>query len=110
MYATRALRMMATRRMMSPIPKEEQSDYVFSIPHENAKYPDINKPAAHTISQRLRKLRQIPAELIPLGVVVVFAVGAAGYSSLRKFKVDKTMRLSRQNRKDEPTEHGEGHH
>ncbi|KAI1765802.1 hypothetical protein GGR53DRAFT_244226 [Hypoxylon sp. FL1150] len=87
MYATRALRMMPTRRMMFPVPKEDQS--------------------AHTVSQRLRKLRQIPAELIPLGVVVGFAVFAAAYSSLRKFTVDKNLRLNRQNRKDEPAEHGE---
>ncbi|KAI1210603.1 uncharacterized protein F4807DRAFT_459445 [Annulohypoxylon truncatum] len=87
MYATRALRMMPTRRMMFPIPKEDQS--------------------AHTVSQRLRKLRQIPAELLPLGVVVGFAVFAAGYSSFRKFRVDKNLRLSRQNRKEEPSDHGE---
>ncbi|KAI1189574.1 hypothetical protein F5B17DRAFT_391048 [Nemania serpens] len=84
MYATRALRMMPTKRMMR-LPKEDQS--------------------AHTISQRLRKLRQIPAELIPLGVVVGFAVMAAAYSSIRKFYVDKNLRLARQNRKDEPAEH-----
>ncbi|GAW15770.1 hypothetical protein ANO14919_051900 [Xylariales sp. No.14919] len=62
-------------------------------------------PSSHTISQRLRKLRQIPAELIPLGVVVAFAVFAAGYSSFRKFFVDKNLRLTRQNRKAEPVEH-----
>ncbi|KAI1427920.1 hypothetical protein F5Y12DRAFT_734249 [Xylaria sp. FL1777] len=84
MYATRALRMVPTRRMMS-LPREDQN--------------------AHTVSQRLRKLRQIPAELIPLGVVVFFAVFAAGYSSARKFWVDKNLRLARQNRKDDPVEH-----
>ncbi|UNI20073.1 hypothetical protein JDV02_006199 [Purpureocillium takamizusanense] len=63
-------------RMMRPIPKEDQ--------------------AGHTVSQRLRKLKQIPAELIPLAVVVGFAVCAAGYSSVRKFFVDKNLRLSRQ--------------
>ncbi|KAI0422483.1 hypothetical protein EKO27_g4086 [Xylaria grammica] len=84
MYATRALRMVPTKRMMR-LPREDQS--------------------AHTISQRLRKLRQIPAELIPLGVVVAFAVFAAGYSSFRKFFVDKNLRLTRQNRKAEPVEH-----
>lgn len=78
---------MPTRRMMRPLPKEDQS--------------------AHTVSQRLRKLKNIPAELIPLGVVVGFAVFAAGYSSFRKFTVDKNLRLSRQNRKDVPGEHGE---
>ncbi|KAI5918757.1 hypothetical protein F4810DRAFT_554275 [Camillea tinctor] len=87
MYATRALRMMPTRRMMRPIPKEDQS--------------------AHTVSQRLRKLKQIPAELIPLGVVVAFAVGAAVYSTSRKFVVDKNLRLSRQNRKEDPAPHAE---
>ncbi|KAF2968776.1 hypothetical protein GQX73_g4807 [Xylaria multiplex] len=84
MYATRALRMTPTMRMMR-LPREDQS--------------------AHTVSQRLRKLRKIPAELIPLGVVVAFAVFAAGYSSFRKFFVDHNLRLGRQNRKDEPAEH-----
>ncbi|KAI1364977.1 hypothetical protein F5Y08DRAFT_197054 [Xylaria arbuscula] len=89
MYATRALRMRPTMRMMR-LPNEDQG--------------------AHTVSQRLRKLRQIPAELIPLGVVVLFAVAAAGYSSGRKFFVDKNLRLARQNRQDEPAEHSEEHH
>ncbi|KAG6013547.1 hypothetical protein E4U43_006883 [Claviceps pusilla] len=77
MRGTQALRMFRpTARMMRPIPKEDQ--------------------AGHTISQRLRKLKQIPAELIPLAVVVGFAVFAAGYSSFRKFTVDKNLRLARQ--------------
>ncbi|KAK4172549.1 hypothetical protein QBC36DRAFT_337625 [Triangularia setosa] len=79
MFATRSLRMFrATPRMMRPIPKEEQS--------------------AHTVSQRLRRLKNIPAELIPLGVVVGFAVCAAAYSITRHLVVDKTIRLKRQNR------------
>ncbi|KAK0626089.1 hypothetical protein B0T14DRAFT_509127 [Immersiella caudata] len=79
MYATRALQMFRpTARLMRPVPKEEQS--------------------AHTVSQRLRRLRKIPPELIPLGVVVGFAICAAGYSSMRHFFVDKTIRLKRQNR------------
>jgi hypothetical protein len=41
------------------------------------------------------------------GVVVGFAVFAAGYSSARKFLVDKNLRLARQNRKEEPAD---GHH
>jgi len=65
---------------MRPMPKEEHS--------------------AHTISQRLRTLRKIPPELIPLGIVVGIAVGAAFYSMGRKLVVDKQMRLARQNRKD----------
>ncbi|CAK7273129.1 hypothetical protein SEPCBS119000_005487 [Sporothrix epigloea] len=80
MYATaRALQAFRpTLRMMRPVPKEEQ--------------------AAHTITQRLRRLRQIPAELLPLGVVVGFALFAAGYSIVRHFVVDSNIRLRRQNR------------
>ncbi len=75
---------------------------------------------AHTISQRLRRLRQIPPELVPLGmtadtfasrgniiltkrlgIVVAIAVGFGVYSLGRKVIVDKQMRLSRQNRGQE---------
>lgn len=65
---------------MFPVPKEDQS--------------------AHTISQRLRTLKRIPPELIPLGFVVAVAVGAAVYSMGNKLVSDKQMRLTRQNRKD----------
>ncbi|KAL2256343.1 hypothetical protein VTK26DRAFT_1814 [Humicola hyalothermophila] len=79
MFATRSLRMFRpTARMMRPVPKEEQ--------------------AAHTVSQRLRRIKQIPPELYPLGVVVGFAVCAAVYSCTRHLMVDKTIRLKRQNR------------
>jgi hypothetical protein len=50
---------------------------------------------AHTISQRLRTLKKIPPELIPLGIVLAVAVGAACYSLIRHLIVDKTLRLSR---------------
>jgi len=60
---------------MMPMPKEEQS--------------------GHTISQRLRTLKKIPPELIPLGVVLGVAVGAAFYSMGRKLVVDKQLRLSK---------------
>ncbi|PCD41780.1 hypothetical protein AU210_004324 [Fusarium oxysporum f. sp. radicis-cucumerinum] len=77
MRSTTALRMFRqTPRMLRPVPKEDQ--------------------AGHTISQRLRKLKQIPPELYPLAVVVGFALGAAGYSISRKFIVDKNLRLARQ--------------
>ncbi|KAI1852685.1 hypothetical protein JX265_003174 [Neoarthrinium moseri] len=89
MYPTLATRMQATRRLMRAPPAEDQ--------------------AGHTVSQRLRKLRKIPAELIPLGVVVGFAVFAAGYSSARKFWVDKTLRLQRQNRAADAAASGEHH-
>ncbi|KIN02508.1 hypothetical protein OIDMADRAFT_18355 [Oidiodendron maius Zn] len=81
MHPTTAVRMFQpTRRMMFPVPKEDQS--------------------AHTISQRLRTLKRIPPELIPLGFVVAVAVGAAVYSMGNKLVSDKQMRLTRQNRKD----------
>ncbi|SZF04007.1 unnamed protein product [Blumeria hordei] len=80
MHPTTAVKMFKTTNRMRSIPKEEQS--------------------AHTISQRLRNLKKIPPELIPLGMVVGVAVGFACYSVLKKLWVDKTMRLSRQNRKD----------
>ncbi|KAI5466897.1 hypothetical protein BGZ63DRAFT_418648 [Mariannaea sp. PMI_226] len=77
MRPTVALRMFRqTPRMMRPVPKEDQ--------------------AGHTISQRLRKLKQIPPELYPLAAVVGFALCAATYSISRKFMVDKNLRLSRQ--------------
>jgi len=50
---------------------------------------------AHTISQRLRALKKIPVELIPIGVVLAAALLAAAYSLGRKLVVDKTLRLSR---------------
>ncbi|KAF2636436.1 hypothetical protein P280DRAFT_552932 [Massarina eburnea CBS 473.64] len=73
MRQTAPLYMRQTARMMKPVPKEEHG--------------------AHTISQRLRQLKKIPAELIPLGVVLVIAVGAAVFSLVRKLAVDKTLRL-----------------
>lgn len=50
---------------------------------------------AHTISQRLRTLKKIPPELVPLGVVLAAAILAAVYSLGRKLVVDKTLRLTR---------------
>lgn len=65
---------------MRPVPKEEHS--------------------AHTISQRLRTLKKIPPELIPLGVVLGVAIGAACYSMVNKLFTDKTLRLTRSNRSE----------
>ncbi|KAK2733488.1 hypothetical protein FQN57_002097 [Myotisia sp. PD_48] len=80
MRPTQVFRFRSTRPMFGPIPKEQQS--------------------AHTISQRLRTLKKIPPELIPLGVVLGVAIGAAIYSSGRKFMTDKTLRLSRSKREE----------
>ncbi|OJI86102.1 hypothetical protein ASPFODRAFT_55346 [Aspergillus luchuensis CBS 106.47] len=77
MFPTRVLRMQASRPFAFPAPKENHS--------------------AHTISQRLRTLKRVPPELIPLGTV---AVGAAIYSSTRKLMTDKTLRLYRNSPED----------
>ncbi|KAL0940978.1 uncharacterized protein CTRU02_203741 [Colletotrichum truncatum] len=80
-----------TMRMMSPVPAEDQ--------------------VGHTVSQRLRKLRQIPPELIPLGVVVGFALTAATYSIARHFMTDGTIRLKRQGKlAADAAEAAENHH
>ncbi|PKY01661.1 hypothetical protein P168DRAFT_329598 [Aspergillus campestris IBT 28561] len=83
MFGTRILRMQPTRAYAFPTPKENQS--------------------AHTISQRLRTLKRVPPELIPLGLVLGVAVGAAIYASSHKLLTDKTLRLSRN--KPEDREH-----
>ncbi|PIG86908.1 hypothetical protein AARAC_005669 [Aspergillus arachidicola] len=81
MFPTRVLRMQASRPFAFPTPKEPNS--------------------AHTISQRLRTLKRVPPELIPLAcahadaISSSVAVGAAIYSSGRKLMTDKTLRLSR---------------
>ncbi|KAF1935955.1 hypothetical protein EJ02DRAFT_459920 [Clathrospora elynae] len=68
--------MRQTMRMRNPMPKEEHS--------------------AHTVSQRLRSLKNIPTEIWPLIVVLGVAVGMAFFSIIRKLWVDKTLRLKRQ--------------
>ncbi|KAK5116094.1 hypothetical protein LTR85_009376 [Meristemomyces frigidus] len=72
--ATRSFR--TTGRTLMPMPKQEQS--------------------AHTISQRIRSLKKVPPELIPLGIVLAVAIFAAVYSLARKLYVDGTLRLHRQ--------------
>ncbi|RHZ50047.1 hypothetical protein CDV55_102073 [Aspergillus turcosus] len=80
MFSTRPLRMQASRPFAFPTTKEGHR--------------------AHTISQRLRTLKRIPPELIPLGIVLSVAVGAAIYSSTRKLMTDKTLRLYRNRPED----------
>ncbi|KAJ6008450.1 hypothetical protein N7540_012426 [Penicillium herquei] len=75
MYPTQAFRMQPSRAFFNPAPKEAQS--------------------AHTISQRLRMIKKCPPELIPLGIVLGVALGAAFYASTKKLMTDKTLRLYR---------------
>ncbi|KAF2220935.1 hypothetical protein BDZ85DRAFT_266028 [Elsinoe ampelina] len=82
---TRGIKFQGTPRMKSPVPREEHS--------------------AHTISQRLRTLKKIPPELIPLGVVLGVALAAAGYSMIHKLYVDGTLRLTRQGKRAANPDH-----
>ncbi|MCJ1312907.1 hypothetical protein MMC25_006583 [Agyrium rufum] len=77
---TAMLGMRATKPMFRPVPKEEHS--------------------AHTISQRIRQLKKVPPELIPLGVVLAVALAAGCYSLINKLFSDKTLRLTRSNRSE----------
>jgi len=70
--------MQQSKVLWRPMPKEEHS--------------------AHTISQRLRQFKKVPPELIPLGVVLGIAIGAAFYSMGNKLFSDKTLRLTRSQR------------
>jgi len=72
--------MRQTMRMRNPVPKEEQG--------------------AHTVSQRLRQLKNIPTEIWPLIIVLGVAVGMAFFSITRKLWVDKTLRLKRQGKQE----------
>ncbi|RMY76010.1 hypothetical protein D0864_05177 [Hortaea werneckii] len=119
--ATRGFRTVG--RQMRPMPKEDQSGMfrLMPSPFQPAPAPapapmgkqkssraerrtqnaGLTAPLnllciAHTISQRLRQLKRIPPELIPLGVVLAAAVFAAGYSMVRKLYTDSTLRLYRQ--------------
>ncbi|KAI4817318.1 hypothetical protein E4T44_10522 [Aureobasidium sp. EXF-8845] len=44
---------------------------------------------------RLRTLKKIPPELIPIGVVLAVAITFAAYSLIRKLFTDGTLRLNR---------------
>ncbi|PNP50851.1 hypothetical protein THARTR1_08472 [Trichoderma harzianum] len=111
--ALRAFR--PTARMMRPVPvKGGPGRYVTALMLAeqlgNQAATVIDKfPQGHTVSQRLRKLKQIPAELYPLFVVVGFALGAAAYSSSRKFFVDKNLRLARQGAAARAAQSSDGH-
>ncbi|RHZ46694.1 uncharacterized protein CDV56_101983 [Aspergillus thermomutatus] len=89
MFPTRVLRMQASRPFAFPMPKQNHTG--------------MTGLTTHTISQRLRTLKRVPPELIPLGIVLSVAVGAAIYSSTRKLLTDKTLRLYRN--KPEDREH-----
>ncbi|KAK4070104.1 uncharacterized protein Triagg1_6525 [Trichoderma aggressivum f. europaeum] len=114
--ALRAFR--PTARMMRPVPVSaghpEAPDWSSSPANLAAIQKEdqavIDKfTKGHTVSQRLRKLKQIPAELYPLFVVVGFALGAAAYSTTRKFFVDKNLRLARQGAAARAAQNSDGH-
>ncbi|KAJ4335471.1 hypothetical protein N0V87_006129 [Didymella glomerata] len=76
MRASPQLFVRQTLQMRSPVPKEDHG--------------------AHTVSQRLRQLKNIPTEIWPLIIVLGVAVVMAFFSLGRKLWVDKTLRLKRQ--------------
>ncbi|KAH8730521.1 hypothetical protein GQ44DRAFT_768280 [Phaeosphaeriaceae sp. PMI808] len=80
MRASPQLFMRQTMRVRSPVPKQEQG--------------------AHTVSQRIRQLKNIPTEIWPLILVLGIAVVMAVVSLIRKLFVDSTLRLKRQGKQD----------
>ncbi|KAH7398770.1 hypothetical protein DE146DRAFT_755762 [Phaeosphaeria sp. MPI-PUGE-AT-0046c] len=80
MKASPQMFMRQTLRMRSPVPKEEHG--------------------AHTVSQRIRQLKNIPTEIWPLILVLGVAVVMAFVSLIRKLFVDRTLRLKRQGKLD----------
>ncbi|KAH7075799.1 hypothetical protein BKA63DRAFT_512401 [Paraphoma chrysanthemicola] len=80
MRASPQLFMRQTLAMRTPTPKEEHG--------------------AHTVSQRIRQLKNIPTEIWPLIVVLGVAVVMAFVSLIRKLFVDKTLRLNRQGKRE----------
>ncbi|KAF1916745.1 hypothetical protein BDU57DRAFT_517012 [Ampelomyces quisqualis] len=80
MRASPQLFMRETLRLRSPVPKDGHG--------------------AHTVSQRLRQLKNIPTEIWPLLLVLGVAVVMAIVSLLRKLFVDKTLRLTRQGKRE----------
>ncbi|KAH7321151.1 hypothetical protein B0I35DRAFT_208012 [Stachybotrys elegans] len=108
MRSTAALRMIrpTARMMMRPSPS------MFVRPTARRLAVPKEDQAGHTISQRLRKLKDIPVELLPLAFVVGLACFAAGYALIRKLTVDKTIRLYRQGpaaRAEHSAEHSDEH-
>ncbi|XHG02118.1 hypothetical protein AWENTII_005479 [Aspergillus wentii] len=108
MYPTTILRMQASRPLYHPLSCEfpmPRGSGVKMLGRNISANVCLQKEnqSAHTISQRLRTLKRIPPELIPLGVVLGVAVGAAIYSSTKKLMTDKTLRLYRN--KPEDREH-----
>jgi hypothetical protein len=108
----RGLRLQSSPKMRSPVPVSKSTTvcpclnanniaeggalrFVPAVLKKKARQELKQQSPAHTISQRIRSLKKIPVELLPIGLVLAVALGAAGYSILRKFWTDKTLRLSR---------------
>jgi hypothetical protein len=102
--ATRALSMQPTRMMaMQPtrMMAMRQSPQLFMRQTMALRKPvPKEEHSAHTVSQRLRQLKNIPTEIWPLIIVLGVAVGMAFFSITRKLWVDKTLRLKRQGKQE----------
>lgn len=58
---------------------------------------NVTKQQAHTITKRysLSKLKNVPPELMPLGLVILFGIGAAGFAIFHKFATDRSVSIIR---------------
>ncbi|KAJ4994404.1 hypothetical protein SVAN01_00233 [Stagonosporopsis vannaccii] len=98
--ATRAMAMRPSAMMMmrqTPRMTMRQSPQLFVRQTLQMRSPvPIDHASAHTASQRLRQLKNIPTEIWPLNTSPSIAVAMAIFSLGRKLWVDKTLRLKRQ--------------
>ncbi|EXJ82635.1 hypothetical protein A1O3_06448 [Capronia epimyces CBS 606.96] len=96
MNPTRLLRLQPLRAAALRQPAFRQSASRQTRPFHNSRVmfrAKANEQSAHTITQRIRSLKKVPPELLPLGVVILFALFAAGFAMTRKLLTDKTLRL-----------------
>ncbi|EXJ90831.1 hypothetical protein A1O1_03936 [Capronia coronata CBS 617.96] len=99
MNPARLLRLQPLRAAALKQPALRQSALRQTRPFHNSRVMFRTKVAidegssAHTITQRLRSLKKIPPELLPLGVVLLVALFAGAFAMARKLMTDKTLRL-----------------
>ncbi|GAM84368.1 hypothetical protein ANO11243_023620 [Dothideomycetidae sp. 11243] len=84
------------RPMMTPLAQALRVRPAARIAQQTRGIKFQGSPRRMSPVPRIRTLKKIPPELIPLGIVLAVAVGAAGYSLVRKLMTDGTLRLYRQ--------------
>ncbi|KIV98048.1 hypothetical protein PV10_01739 [Exophiala mesophila] len=96
MNTARLLRLQPLRAAALRQPAMRQATFRQARPFHNSRAmlrAKEEEHSAHTITQRIRTLKKIPPELLPLGVVILFALAAATFAMTRKLLTDKTLRL-----------------